>query len=333
MTNRGKRLINQSGSSLLQVMVAVAVLGVVSVGITTMISQSFSSQKMIQVRQDMIGISEDVRTQFSNAIACQSGITAGAKFDFNLAKVAYPPPIGTAFQWNGQAFSYKINNGNDVLADNTDLKSYSVRTNRLQIVNAGTVGVDPSGNQIYRASVLAQFAPKDRSAEGLKDFNSRVLTTGYFTVNPSNVIIACAQTSPADISQVAETCLSLGGSFNSATKKCEFIGAQTGNVTNQSDTEAMVEALCPNFNGSYRNGHCIIASTNTVTIGSAPSGSAPTSLPCTLPPPTCTGTCGSGPGVKCTPIGAALSCGVSSNVPKKCASSCNPSTGQWSACK
>lgn len=206
---------NQHGSSLIELMVAVVVLGAVTLGFTTMISNVMNQQKIAQSRQDLADVGLEVQTVFSNPNFCKSSL-AGAPFDASQATVTYD--ASKPFAFNGMPFKLKIN-GADTLQDNTDLKNYNLTVKHFQIVNAKDMGPDTGGNEIYSAQLIGHFAPKNYSGNGISDFAIRNLSSGYLSVNGTNVV-GCSSASPPTQQTAQTTCTALGGTY--AAGKCSL---------------------------------------------------------------------------------------------------------------
>ena len=240
---------NQRGFSLIEIIVAVAILGVVSLGFSTMISQMLGAQKNVQARQDLASLVNEVQTLFAVSTACETALIPGTNFDFNLAKAPYPAPTGAPpFSFNGLPFRFKVNS--DTLADATNLQGYELIANRVQLVNALSVGTTATGSSIYKAQMIGQFSPKASSSGGLKDFNTKVLVTGYLTVSSAGIITSCSSDNFQEISKATSICTGLGGTM-STTGKCEF---PTTTLSSQA-----LSSICSAFNGKFDGTHCTLA--------------------------------------------------------------------------
>lgn len=237
------------GMSLVQVLVAVALLGIVTAGFATMFSGLANQQRLVQSRTDLISLTHEVQTMFSNTAACESSLIPGTPLDPARAAVAFPPPVGTAFQNNGAPFRMRINQ--ETLEDGASLRSYALNVNRVQLVNGGTVGVDIAGRTIYKATVIGQFSPRGINGQGLSDFATRSLVTGYFTVN-GGMIISCSLESPQDLAKIAENCVALGGTYDSVAKKCLL-------KPDPNDPE-LLASLCSKMGGTMTGGACKLPS-------------------------------------------------------------------------
>lgn len=214
---------NSRGQSLIQVIVAVAILGIVSLGFMTMISQVMQAQKLAQARQDLLTLSNDVQTAFANPTACQQALGAkGVAFEASKASVIFPPAQGSTFANNGLPFSMQLN-AQDTLKDNTTLKTYNLIANHVELVNAQPVGNDPSGNPVYKANIIGQFSPQGTGGHGLSDFATRQLAAGYFAVSGGN-ITGCST------SDLTNPFLSGGATGSTAAAACTLIG---GTMTTQ----------------------------------------------------------------------------------------------------
>lgn len=231
----------QRGSSLIELMVGITLLGIISIGFATLMSQMNKSQQITTARQDIVAITQEMQTMFSSPTICQSGLVPGTVFDLTQAQSAYPPPSGNPIA--GLSFQYKLNS--DTLKANSTLQNYSVNVNRILLVNAGTAGVDTTGNTIYRADIIAEFAPKQASVS----FGIRPLTSGYFTTSGGN-IATCSSIAPATQTVADANCTMLGGTYT----------AGTGGAAGSCDIPPSAATTCKVLGGTFSGGACALAS-------------------------------------------------------------------------
>lgn len=230
---RFKKLKNQRGSTLAQTLISVAVLGIATLGFATMMSNMNSAQSVAQSRQDLSILIDQIRAGFSSKVSCEALVGIGTQnFDRALASQLK----------NG--LPLQLNLGGDILRNNEDLKTYSLTANRIELVGAENIGSDVDGNEIYKAHLIGQFSPRNSKIGGLQDFSTRVMASGYFTVQAGK-IISCGLESPRDLDQVSVNCGSLGGTYDMRAKKCRF----------KLDSEELAE-ICTAFGGTYNNPKC-----------------------------------------------------------------------------
>lgn len=337
---------NERGQGLIQVLIAVVLMGVIASGFATIVSNMSNAQRDAQARADLTSLTQELQTNFSSPIACAAGIVPGTAFNSTQAAVKYPPASGT-FQNNGMPFAFKL--GGDTLQTGQTMKNYSLVANRIQFVNSTNIGNDTNGDPIYRGDVIGQFAQKT----GNKNFGTRNLASGYITVK-NGVVVGCSTAAPPSLDQASANCAVLGGTYDTTVKKClttpNLNDPQTlstlctnmggtfgsGSCTLRApasdmnmDASAIAQAVCPQFGGSYTDGKCQLSATS----GGGGSGTTTVAGQCLGPKPSCSGTCSNGPGVKCTYLGAAPLCtAVASTGSHTCSSTCM-SSGQWSPCQ
>lgn len=196
--------LSQKGNTLIQVMVAAVIMGVISMSFMTMISQMSSAQKIAQGRQDIMNISQEMQTMFSSTDICKTALPAGMNFDASKAASPFPPATGGTL--TGLPFQYKING--DTLASDATLNNYSVNASKVFLANGTMAGNNSAGDPIYRADVIAAFTPK----QGSNSFAARTLASGFFTVSGGN-ITDCSAQSPPTQTTAAANCASLGGTY------------------------------------------------------------------------------------------------------------------------
>lgn len=283
-----------NGFSLVEMMVALVIMGVASMGFMTMLSQVSEQQKVAIARQDLINISLEVQSMFASRTLCPSGFVAGNNFDEALATKVYTPNGATPFE--GMPFQYKING--DTLGSGATLKNYAVNVDKMFLLNATKVDNDTAGRPVYLADVMATFVPKS----GNTSFAVRSLVSAFFTVNGS-ALIECGLTPPPTIKQASETCRSLGGAM--VNNSCLLPGAgNSGDVNSSMDVAQIpndpnfMSALCKNLGGTLTGTQCSFAG--------APGGSSGTPVAGKWKNLSVTGSCPNtkmGEGTPCSPIG------------------------------
>lgn len=232
---------NSRGTSLLQVLVALGVMSIIAVGFATMMSQMSAQQNIMQAKQDLFLLTEQIRTTFANRSICEQSLPSNFKFD----------PTVAAKDTDGLPFEFRIDG--DVVKSGQTLQNYNLTANRLEIVKAVSAGSDTANNTIYKADLVGQFSPKNKTA-GLRDFAQRTIASAYFTISPSGDVVSCANEGPVD-----NTCVALGGKYDPQSKKCDFLG----------DSAAQ---LCEAMKGTFDGKNCSLG---------APAGFAS----CSSPPP------------------------------------------------
>lgn len=254
------RFFNQKGNTLIQVVVASALLGIISMGFMTMLSQMSQAQRIAEARQDLVSLTNDMQTNFSVDTVCTQNLVSSQAFSFDQAKAQFPPAAGASFAYNGQPFKFKL--ASDTLQDGAKLSTYKLTANKIQIVNAvDTMKQDSSGNEIYKINVIGQLSPQNYDGHGLSDFSARQLASGYITVG-SGSIVTCSATDPS---------LSVGRN------PAQVTGGTTGTPL----TSDQIAQVCSAFNGTYANGMCAISGTAGATGAAggmrySPIGGAPT---------------------------------------------------------
>lgn len=234
---------NSRGTTLVQVMVSIGLMGIISIGFATMMGQMSASQQLIQAKQDLANIVDETQMMFSNPASCVSGIPTGSTFDLARAAVRFPAATGQpAFAFTGQPFVFQLN-GSQVLRSNSTLAGSLLQANNVQLVNADLVGTDEVGRSVYKAKLIGQFSA--RTEGNPMDLRTRILASGYFVVDPSNQrVVGCSDFNTADLNQISMTCVALGGSYDATTKKCSM--------------PVNLAELCTQLSGTLNNGRCEI---------------------------------------------------------------------------
>lgn len=232
---------NDKGNTLIQVIVSIGLIGILSLAFASMMSQMSSAQKVAQIRQEIIGITQEVQTMFSSQAICSASLPVGMSFNLSQADDVYPPAAGAGV--TGMPFQFRING--DLLVSNGVLENYSVNLGQVLMVNAGSVGVNVSGHPIYRGDIVAEFIPKSGSSA----FGMKTLVSGFFTTDGGN-LSSCSLLAPNSLTQIMLSCQEIGGIF------------RNGSCLTKADGEDpdLLASLCPLFNGSLSDGFCTIPS-------------------------------------------------------------------------
>jgi len=204
-----KDTLHESGMSLIEILVAVAILGVISAALSSTITSMLMAQKSIEARQNVSTLINDVQTLTSNGSTCMSLFGAGlVTFDYNLSRSTGSP--------------VQIRLNNESLSANTTSTSYDLQISRLVLTNGTLAGLDALGRNVYKAQLVGEFKPPAGLVKmgGLSDFKPRSLSIGFFTVNGSNQIVSCSDKSPLDQTGTTELCQTLGGTYDPTSKKC-----------------------------------------------------------------------------------------------------------------
>lgn len=203
---------NSRGSSLIQVLIAISLTGILGMVVASLFSQMNSLQTVAQARQDLLILNDEVKTLFANATACQGSLIAGTIY--NVALASKPPPAPTV-PLDGLPFRMMLASG--TLASNLDITGYSLRGIKV-LINGATLVGNIGASQVYLANLYGLFSPKNNKV-GLKEFNHKLLVKGYFVVTGGNVT-GCSLDNPIS---PAQTCEKLGGTWNPAINACETV--------------------------------------------------------------------------------------------------------------
>jgi type II secretory pathway pseudopilin PulG len=207
---QGRSLCQPTG--LIEVLVSIGILGVVSAALTSSIVSMMTAQKMIESRQNISTLVNDVQALVSNGSTCLNLFGNGtSNFNYAKSKTADGSPVGL-----------KLNN--ETLSDSFTSSAYDIQISKMFLANGTLAGVNSASLPVYKAQLIGEFKPTAGVAKlgGLSDFKPRILTTAFFTVN-ANKIIGCSSESPVEQSMVADLCKGMGGVYNASTKKCSSL--------------------------------------------------------------------------------------------------------------
>ena len=255
----------RNGFSLVEVMVALGVLGVGSMAMMSMISGVATSQKNLEDRSNMNQFSNDMQALLSDGSSCISALGGGSQ-SFNIAASKTAQGADLEFRLNGET-----------IGKNTTIKSYRIVSDRIFATEGTLAGVDSTGRNVYAAHLSGLFKPVNSTAKssGLTDYAARSMGLIFLTLDSSSRIVACTKKSPLDQALANDFCLEFGGTYDSSTRKC--------NLVDFKDAKTVVQ-ICESMGLPYDSiaNKCDLSSIRSTASTSGPGSSTP-AVP--TPPP------------------------------------------------
>lgn len=235
---------NQSGMSLIEVLVSLTIVGVVTAALTSSIVSVMTAQKTIEARQNIISIVNDIQALTSNGSTCLNMMGAGTQvFDYNASRSALGYPV-----------TVRLNN--ESLSAGAESRAYSVRVSRLYLTNGTAVGMDGTLS-VFKARLMGEFQPLASATQfgGLSDFAPRSIASTFITVNSANRIISCLNQSPIESGVIRNYCEEMGGEYNETTRRCENLISTAQICSAVGGTMSGHNCQLPNTGGSSGGGY------------------------------------------------------------------------------
>lgn len=280
------------GFSLVEVIVALALLTIISLGAATMFNHTNEMLNRMEAKQALLSLQGEVQTITSSQNGCSSalGAASGALTYGSQAGDSSLTGDGVFNAAGGLDINF-ILNGRETLTRGTALASYPLRVDFVKIYDSTPAGSDAAGNNIYQVNIGGGFTPTKTTAP----LAPRILGSLYIKVSPASKIVDCFNLNLNDAASLQQfsqmLCGEWGGIYNTTTKKCDL----TGNL---------LASMCTSLGGSMNNGQC----RNIAGSGSAPQGGRwvhhRSTMPAANVAPFVT------QGGPCSPVGAFANCGI-----------------------
>lgn len=256
---------NPFGFSLLEVLIAVGLLGIVSAGMAQYMVQMQRSQYMVTAKGSISVFTNSLQNMLNIPQVCSQAFrpptNTGLNPAFNLALTKTAP---------GQPISLQLPGGTVVVRAGHREDQFTLRSLFLQS-EASAVNLAASGNPNYLVKVMADFDIRNPT-----DFNS-VLSSSRVTLahliletDAAGAIQTC-RTSVSQEEQLATVCESIAGAtFTNG--QCT-LPAPSNTVTTQ-----QAQSMCVALGGTYGNGSCTMPASGTVTSSSTTTPGDPSTV-------------------------------------------------------
>lgn len=191
-----QRHIDSKGFSLIEVIMALGLVGLLTLGLTDLIGFSVRSSNLAESHLQLSELQGRVITTLEKPDGCTQGFTQSPQtIDFSTAS------------GSGQEIEFKTNTG-EVLKTGDVVNGSNLQIDRVYIANAKNLGPDPATGNTMVATDLIMAASTTKQVSGSKSFRPMKMGSVILALNASNTIISCAKEAKAAVSQ---TCASLGG--------------------------------------------------------------------------------------------------------------------------
>lgn len=256
------------GFSLIEILVALGIVGLIAVAGTTLMTQNFTQMALIEAKQNLGSLVMDTQTMLMAKKTCDPLIGSDNTYDKTKAEMPYlldpddPKSINTA---GGLSIAFHYPEGD--AAAGSQLKSYKLAVESIKLYGAKTLATSATG-ELVQAQIVGFFTPSNPLVSS-RAFSPRMLGTAVFEVDTgTNKIISCfdlnGSDNPEDINELVQLqCEALGGTYDSSTDECD-----------------LVASLCARLGGTYSNGQCTLVQPATTTTTTTTTTAPP-------PPPKC----------------------------------------------
>lgn len=245
---------NQNGSSLIQVLIASALVMTLSLGVSELIVNSSRAQKANAVKFTWSLAQSEILSMISNKDMCTQSITSSAQY-LDLTQASDP---------TGQNISLTSFSG-ETLSKDAKISNGDLTIQSLSIKNPNKI-TDISGNKELWSVKLNMSALATQNLLGGKQLSNDLDLGLFLTVDASNnEILECSLTPGDDV--LSGVCTSIGGTFDENTGDCDLPKqsasescAQLGGTYNTSSKKCEIDpdprTICTTLGGNYSGGKC-----------------------------------------------------------------------------
>lgn len=194
--------LNNRGMSLVQVMVAVGLTSIVTLGLSEMIVLSSKATKRTEVKMSSFVLINELQTLISVEDTCEYAITDGGTQYYDHTKAR---PGG-----KGLDISLKLQDGRLLSAG--EQYDQNLDVTRLYLIDSSKQG----STDTYKADLMVEFSPRAQLIGG--SLKPQQAGTVLIAVDPgTDAITACAKEPEITKKQMCEM---LDGNFNNSSQKC-----------------------------------------------------------------------------------------------------------------
>ena len=230
------------GFSLIQVMIAVGLISVVSLGVAELMGSSSRASKSMNTRMERVLFYNEL----SNVLSTEKNCTEAIKNSpFNLTAVN---------SVNGMNFTLNLP-GLGAISTGADVQNTNLNVESLTMHNAVNQGTGPAGETVYTVDLKAKVNAKSDLVGG-GALKPGILPSISVAVNSSNQIVSCSSSIG-----VAYLCQQMNGTYDFRTNKCsvkptakDVCDIISGNYNSRTDECDVATAATNQSCGSYNHG-------------------------------------------------------------------------------
>jgi competence protein ComGC len=243
----------EQGFSLVMTMIAIAIIGVISMALTALFSSLNAQSKHMNSVTGARALISTIQGFIAYPNLCIANLDPSTT-SFNATAAASTTGIPLSIQMGSGATGAKVEAGSSLFSYDVDVESLTYR-------NAALAGADPTiaGNKLYSGELVIKLRKSGivGSVAGGNEMHERGVGTFVVSVNPSNVITGCYA-----LADARQACNEVGGVYNdSTTPKCKlpypcagvpnsmFMGYNTSGIPQCKTMSQIVGSICPS--GQY----------------------------------------------------------------------------------
>lgn len=267
---------NQSksrGFSVIEVLIAVAVLGILSAGVASLTSVMSTQMRKFDSKFNNIGLAQELRSALTNPTQCTAML---ANMTIPIGNAETEISVQLPNTGSGQAIT---------VAAGQAIPQRKVFVRSLTLERLAPAGISPRSLPIYSSSMVllsavydGANAPTSANYKGAQ-FNKLIVGNVSMEMN-GNVVQNCQMSVDRD-----QLCRNLGGNFNTTTNTCSMpvdtnaLCSSMGGAPDANGRCVMpstggggggsglsLEQVCASMSGSFVNGRCNLPSNGSTTI-------------------------------------------------------------------
>lgn len=231
-----------SGFTMIEVMIGSALVGLVSIGILTVIISFAKSNSRYAARQDLAELEKVVQLLLTNETICDRALTGGggAPLDFVPPSIQVnavsPPGTTPPLIQSGQPYN-RLQIGQMTLDEIVeDPPPAAPRVETISLTDAAGV-ITAQTYQIYRANLMIPTRTRNQATNVAVDsFAPLTIPIRIYTLQGATRIVRCQLAIATN-----QTCSSLGATYDAAQGRCVFPACN----------QAVITAQIPRVGGDY----------------------------------------------------------------------------------
>jgi len=243
----------QKGFSLIMALIAIAVVGALSLTVTSLFNSFNAQSRHFNSKVGSRALISTVQGLIAYPNLCIANLESAPQV-FNIAQAATPGGVPLVLQLGGGPTGPKVQAG-------SQLRNYDVTVDYLTYRNVNLLGADPAvaGNRLYSGELILKLKKLGQSSAvaGGNELREKGIGTMIVSVNPTNRITGCNA-----LTDARQACAEVGGTYNdSTTPRCKmpypcagipnsiFLGYLANGTPQCKTMSQIVGTLCPS--GQY----------------------------------------------------------------------------------
>lgn len=224
---RSSQLNDQRGFGLAQTMVAVALVGVIAAGATSLFQQLMVMQQRSNTALEEWTLTNELQTILSTQATCRSALgIGGAGLSVDLARATQ----NDIWADSGSPITVFTSSADRTIRAGFQDRGSQLRVDSLNLFNLSSTGTtDPSGRPLYMGSV--RLASSVLNGKGDASAKKPRVVANLFLALQGNQVVECYTSNPNDRPNMAETCAGLGGTYTNGSCQIPSSRDAMGNLS------------------------------------------------------------------------------------------------------